>query len=132
MKDFLIDTHVWIWISIGNEKSLSPKAKKMLADPASGKKWIAAISCWELAKLVEKGRIGFSIPVLQWIRRSLKEKDIGVADLSPEIAVESTQLQDFHPDPADQLIVATARVLGMPLVTTDRRIRNYSGMEVVW
>jgi len=74
------------------------------------------ISCWEIAKLVEKGRIAFSIPTLTWILRSLTELGIYIVELSPEIAVESTQLPDFHQDPADQIIVATSRVLGMPLV----------------
>ena len=95
-------------------------------------KWISAISCWELAKLVEKKRIGFSIPLLPWIRRSLNEFNIRVADLSPEIAVESTGLRDFHRDPADQIIVATARILSMRLVTADRQILNYPDVDTLW
>jgi PIN domain nuclease of toxin-antitoxin system len=61
MKDLLLDTHVWIWISIDDRRSLSRKARTMLLDQPSGRKWISAISCWELAKLAEKGRIGFSM-----------------------------------------------------------------------
>lgn len=126
----LLDTHVWIWLSVSQDRSLSLAAKKALR--SASEKWISAISCWELANLVEKKRIGFSIPVLNWIRQSLLEKDVRVADLSPEVAVESTRLQDFHQDPADQIIVATARVLGMPLVTSDQRIRRYPGVECIW
>jgi len=126
----LLDTHVWIWFSVSQDRSLSPAAKKALR--SASEMWISAISCWELAKLVEKNRIGFSIPVLNWIRQSLLEKDVRIADLSPEVAVESTRLQDFHQDPADQIIVATARVLGMPLITSDRRIRSYPGVECIW
>ena len=125
----LLDTHVWIWLSVSQER-LSPAAKKVIR--STSEMWISAISCWELAKLVEKNRIGFSIPVLNWIRQSLLEKAVRIADLSPEVAVESTRLQDFHQDPADQIIVATARVLGMPLVTSDRRIRSYPGVECIW
>jgi PIN domain nuclease of toxin-antitoxin system len=132
MKDVLIDTHVWIWISIDDRRSLSKKARKVLIDNPSGNKWISAISCWELAKLVERGRIAFSIPVLHWIRRSLNEQAIQVADLSPEIAVESTRLSGFHRAPADQIIAATARILDLPLVTADTRLREYAGVEVVW
>jgi len=94
--------------------------------------WISAISLLELAKLVKKNRIGFSIPNLSWLRQALLEKEVRVADLSPEVAVESTRLTDFHGDPADQIIVATARILGMPLVTSDQRIRNYPGVESIW
>lgn len=130
VKDILLDTHVWIWISIENENSFSKNAKKEIS--LADQKWISAISCWELAKLVEKKRISFSIPILTWIRRSLDEYKINVADLSPEIAVESIQLQGFHKDPADQIIVATSRILGMPLLTTDRRILDFKEVEAIW
>jgi len=126
----LLDTHVWIWLSVKQEQSLSVPAKKAIH--SASEMWISAISFWELAKLVEKNRIGFSIPVLSWIRQALLEKDVRAADLSPEVAVESTHMTDFHSDPADQIIVATARILGMPLVTSDQRIRNYPGVESIW
>jgi PIN domain nuclease of toxin-antitoxin system len=95
-------------------------------------KWVSIISCWELAKLVERKRIGFSIPTLEWIKRSLNENSVRVAELTPEIAVESTLLQDFHKDPADQIIVATSRILRMPLATSDRRILDCPQVETVW
>lgn len=130
MKAILLDTHVWIWLSLKKQKSLSGKAKNVIK--SVDQKWISAISCWELAKLVEKNRIGFSIPTLTWIRRSLNQYNINVADLSPEIAVESSVLRGFHKDPADQLITATSRILGMPLVTSDRRIIDFPEVETIW
>lgn len=129
MKEVLLDTYVWIWVSVEDKRSLSGKADRLLRQ--AKQKWISAISCWELAKLVEKKRISFSIPLVTWMRRSLNELSINIADLSPEIAVESTQLKDFHNDPADQIIVATSRVLGMPLLTSDRRILDYTGVKTV-
>jgi PIN domain nuclease of toxin-antitoxin system len=81
---------------------------------------------------VEKKRIAFSIPLLAWIRRSLNEFSIRVADLSPEIAVESTLLRDFHKDPADQIIVAASRILEMPLVTADKRILEFPEVDTIW
>jgi len=130
MKDILLDTHVWIWLSIEDKPKLSTKA--VAAIKGAGHKWISAISCWEFAKLTERGRIGLSIPAITWIRRSLLELEIRVADLTPEIAVESTQLRSFHSDPADQIIAATSRILGMPLVTSDRRIRDFKDIETIW
>jgi PIN domain nuclease of toxin-antitoxin system len=130
VKPILLDTHVWIWLSIGDLSSLSVKAQQSITGGTP--KWISAISCWELAKLVEKQRIGFTIPTLIWMRRSLNENNILIADLTPEIAVESTDLQGFHRDPADQIIVATSRVLGMPLVTADQRIIRFGGVEAIW
>lgn len=130
MTDLLLDTHVWIWLSVENRTSFSRRAKRAI-DSAS-QKWISAISCWELAKLAEKNRIGFSIPTLNWIRRSLNEYEIRIADLSPEIAVESTLLRGFHRDPADQIIAATSRILGIPLITSDKRMLSFSEVETVW
>lgn len=130
MKGTLLDTHVWIWLTIEKDSLISQKARKALRQPIP--KWISAISCWELAKLVEKKKIAFSIPLLTWIRRSLVEHEIRVADLSPEIAVESTQLQGLHQDPADQILVATSRVLGMPVVTADRRILDFANVDAIW
>jgi len=130
VTSILLDTHVWIWLSLKKHKSFSTKAIKVLK--STDQKWIAAISCWELAKLVEKNRISFSIPTITWIRRSLNQYNIKVADLSPEIAVESTILRGFHKDPADQIIAATSRILGMPLVTSDKQILDFSEVDTIW
>ena len=130
MTDLLLDTHVWIWLCLENHTQFSRKVKKAI--DSSGQKWLSPISCWELAKLVEKNRIGFSIPTLSWIRRSLAEYDIRIAELSPEIAVESTLLRGFHRDPADQIIAATSRILGMPLITSDKKILEFSDVETIW
>jgi len=130
MKRLLLDTHVWIWMSIESEDLLSQKAARVLEEVRQ--KWISIISCWELAKLVEKRRISFSIPTLTWLRRSLLENNVRVAELTPEIAVESTLLDGFHKDPADQIIVATSRVLRMPLLTSDARILAFPKVEAIW
>jgi len=130
VKQILLDTHVWIWLSIDARQSLSRQAQEAIR--SGSHKWISAISCWELANLVERRRLGFTIPTLNWIRQSLTENDIRIADLTPEIAVESTKLQGFHRDPADQIIVATSRVLGMPVVTSDQRIIHFGNVETIW
>lgn len=130
MRAVLLDTHVWIWLALAQHARLSASARIALQE--ARQKWIAAISCWEIAKLVEKQRIGFSIPLLTWIERALAENEIRIAALSPAIAVESTHLEGFHKDPADQLIVATARVAGWPLISADERIRAYSRVETLW
>lgn len=130
MTAILLDTHVWIWLSLKKQESLSGRAKKTIK--SANQKWISAISGWELAKLVEKNRIGFSIPILIWIRRSLNQFNIKVADLSPEIAAESTVLRHFPKDPADQIISATSRILGMPLVTSNKQILDFSEVDTIW
>jgi PIN domain nuclease of toxin-antitoxin system len=130
VNQLLLDTHVWVWLSMEDRKSLSARALRVLQQASL--KFISAISCWELAKLVEKGRMGLSIPTLTWIHRSLKEFDIRLVELTAEIAVESTLIKGMHADPADQIIAATSRVTGMPLVTSDQRLRQLQGVETVW
>lgn len=130
MKNVLLDTHVWIWISLGQHDKLSLKARN--AFKRAKHKWISTISIWELAKLEEKQRIKFSIPLLTWIQRSLLDQDLVVAPLDPEICVESCSLPNFHKDPADQLIVATARIMALPLISADARIQAFSGIKTIW
>lgn len=62
----------------------------------------------------------------------MNEQALQLAELSPEIAVESTQLAGLHRDPADRIIVATSRILGLPLITADRRLREHSGIVALW
>lgn len=85
---------------------------------------VSTISCWEVAKLVELGRLTLPLPVEVWLDWALAEPGIRLLPLTPQIAVESTRLAPpFHRDPADQIIVATARFYNCPLVTVDGRIR---------
>lgn len=87
---------------------------------------ISAISCWEVAKLVEKGQLGLPYPVDAWLDQALAYPGVQLLPLTPTIAVASTQLpQPFHRDPAGQIIVATARTYQCPLVTMDTLIRAY-------
>ena len=88
---------------------------------------VSAISIWEIGMLVNKGRITLKEPTLQWINTALNAPYVDLAPLSPEIAVESCQLPiEFHGDPADRIIVATSRVLTIPLITADNNIQKYA------
>lgn len=87
---------------------------------------MSIISCWEVAKLVEVGRLALPCPVSEWLNKALAYPGVRLVPLSPRVVVESTQLPGpSHRDPADQMIVATARVLAVPIVTMDERIRAY-------
>ncbi|NOX64173.1 MAG: type II toxin-antitoxin system VapC family toxin [Chloroflexi bacterium] len=120
----LLDTHIWIWWKSRSQR-LSSKALRIIdenkRDDGVG---ISVISCWEMAKLVERKRLTLTIPIETWIEQGLV--GLTLFHLTPEIAIESTKLPgDFHKDPADQIIVATARFHGLPLLTVDRRILSY-------
>ncbi len=126
----LIDTHIWVWWVHGDP--LLPSSIRSLLD-SSERVGIAvsAISCWEVAKLVELGRLALPCAVLDWLDQALSYPGVCLIELSPRICAESTQLPgEFHRDPADQLIVATARVLNLPLVTMDSKILQYPHVKL--
>jgi PIN domain nuclease of toxin-antitoxin system len=86
---------------------------------------VSAISVWEVAKLVEYNRLKLPCPLGDWFDEALNYPGIRLVELSPEIAIESTRLPgEFHRDPADQIIVATARIYDCQLVTSDSKILN--------
>lgn len=124
----LLDTHIWLWFILRSPElstsSLVPKIEKGLKN--SNVK-LSAISVWEIAMLEAKGRISLNMSCLEWIRQGLLSSGIGLVALSPEIAVESTRLPgSFHSDPADRMIVATARILNAVLVTRDCDMISYA------
>ena len=105
----------------------------MAAAKDEGDLVLPAICIWEVAKLVEKGRLALKIPVAEWIDDALRLKGIRVHPMTPSVAVGSALLpRPFHGDPADQLVVATARELGLAVVTSDRKIRDYSHVATLW
>jgi PIN domain nuclease of toxin-antitoxin system len=125
----LIDTHIWVWWE-SNPRKLNPRNAQTLATPGQ-KVAVSVISCWEIAKLVEYGRLTLDRPVQQWIDAALARPGLELLAISPSIAVESTRLPPpFHRDPADQLIVATARVHDLQLMSEDSRILNYSHVSL--
>ena len=130
MKGILLDTYVWIWLMEGAPE-LGIDAQKMINQAARNSLiGISAISLWEISMLNMKGRIRLEKPLLTWVKEALALPGIELKPLTPEIAVESTQLPDgFHGDPADRLIVATARVHGLSLLTRDEKILAYVKQE---
>ncbi len=127
MSGLLLDTHVWIWYAGGHAELRKPVVKKITDALHNNHVYVAAISLWEIAMLDKKRRITLEMPCLEWINKSVRLTRMSIVPMSPEIAVESTSLPGhFHGDPADQLIVATARVEGLTLVSRDSRILEYS------
>jgi len=127
-KALLLDTHVWVWLMNGEEPLQSspmlPQLEETAQDPGLR---VSAISIWELGMLEAKGRLNFSLNGEEWVRRALAAPGISLAPLTPEIALASTRLTaPFHGDPADRIIVATARQDGIGLVTRDGRIASYA------
>ncbi len=104
------DTPVWVWWVNGSDR-LSPAQREALEEGETSGIGVSAISCWKVAKLVEVGRLDLDRPVADWLREALRYPGVRLLELTPDIAVASTTLPgDFHRDPADQIIVATARL----------------------
>lgn len=122
----LIDTHVWVWLMLATGE-LSDETRMMINSAvANGQARLSAISFWEIAMLASRNRLQLGKPSGLWLNESLQAPAPTVELLSPEIAVESCHLPGgFRSDPADQIIVATARVTGATLMTRDRRILDY-------
>ena len=126
----VIDTHIWIWW-VDEATSLTPTRRQELAARRDEGIGVSIISCWEIAKKVEKGKLALSLSVKEWIDQALQYPGIRLLPLTPQIVLDSTQLPGaFHQDPADQLIVATARIYDTRLMTSDTKILAYPHVQL--
>ena len=122
-ETLLLDTHTLLWLMLGDSK-LGTLAGSAIQDAAQhAHVMISAITPWEIALLVSKKKINLYKDVMVWVDEALAKPGVTLVGLEPEIAVESTRLPfEMHPDPADRILVATARQLGATLVTSDRAL----------
>ena len=113
------------------DSQLSATARRRIAAaPTVG---LCPISLWEVAMLVERGRLALDRYAAEWMEDACAVPKCKVLEITPSIAVRSTRLgAQFHRDPADQLIVASAIEHRAALVSRDERIRRFAGVEVVW
>jgi hypothetical protein len=126
----LLDTHIWVWW-VHRDEHLPERITSYLQRHEQATLGVSAISCWEVAKLVERGRLRLPMPTGDWLHAALSYPGIRLLDLSPDISAESCSLPgDFHADPADQIIVATARHHRVGLITLDERIRRYPHVQI--
>jgi len=126
----LLDTHAWIQRACGER--LPPLVDRTLTDRADSLA-LADISLWEAAKLIELGRLELSVPLPEFFRLAITS-ELTVLPVTPAVAERVTLLDasGFHRDPADQLIVATALVHGLRLVSDDTRIQKWAGVPMLW
>jgi len=128
----LMDTHVWFW-SLSEPERLPRTAFKLIQRTRPDHRGIASISLWEFAMMVTRGRIELKTTAEQWLEYAIRQTGLHVFELTPRIAVEACELPgDFHGDPADRIIVATARMSGATLVTEDQRILGYPHVRSLW
>lgn len=129
----VLDTHIWLWW-LSNPENLSPAATEAINNNIQDNGIvISSISTWEIALLVTRGRLVLSIDHRDWIRKTEGLSFVRFMPVDNTIALRSISLpSDFHPDPADRIIVATALTMGLPLVTRDEKILNYPHLQTIW
>lgn len=129
----VLDTHTLVWWVHG-DGTLSRKAKAAITRELDGGRIvISAISAWEVAMLVEREKLVLSMDVGSWLATVAEIDAVRFMPVDIEVAVKSVELPgEFHKDPADRMIVATARKLAVPLVTKDEKIRAYAHVKTIW
>ncbi len=130
---YLLDTHTWIWWNT-HPKMLSRRVKSAIKHTEKYEGvLLSIISVWEFCKLLEKGKLGISCDTEEWIEKALEMPKLRLVPLSASIAYRSTVLpKPFHDDPADQIIVTTAREENATILTKDSRILNYEHVMKLW
>jgi PIN domain nuclease of toxin-antitoxin system len=127
---YLLDTHVWIWANQAPDE-MGKKCAALLLD-AESQLFVSTISHLEVARLVAHKRLQLACSIREWCERGLSEIDASVVDMDPRIALEAYDLPGvFHEDPSDRIIVATARVQGLTLLTADERILKYASVKTI-
>lgn len=129
----VLDTHALVWWVTG-DPTLSKRAKTAIErELVGGEILVSSISAWEIAMLVEREKLVLSMDVGSWLAAVAHIEAVRFVPVDPEIAVKSVQLPgDFHKDPADRMIVATARKFSVSLVTKDEKIRAYAHVRTLW
>lgn len=131
----VLDTHTLVWWVTGDTR-LSGAARDTIASTLgeSGSQVLfSAITAWEIAMLQQRGRLVLTMDLDEWLTIVKSIQGVDVVPLSDQVAVESTRLPgEFQKDPADRFIVALARQLNVPVITADRRIRDYPHVQSIW
>lgn len=128
LQELVLDTHVWFWAIDGRRDQLNHRAIDAIDQAASARRLaISAISVWEIAMLAKKGRLSLATSVRQWVEASLRPPGARLIPVGAGIALDSTMLPglDHHKDPADRMIIATARKHGT-LLTCDGRLLDWA------
>ena len=125
----LLDTQTWVWGILEPER-INPKAAAALRD-LENELWLSPISVWEVLRLARKKRLILHPNPEGWVRRWLQKRPMLEAVLTREIAIQSEVIDLPHQDPADRFIAATAKVMGLTLVTSDQAILECKGISTL-
>ena len=128
----VMDTHVWWW-AVSEPAQLSRKTRNLMVKTPPEQRAIVSISIWEFAMMVTRGRIKLTISPDEWLDYAISKTGLTILNLDSRTALESCNLPGkFHKDPADRIIVATARIHRSKLITKDQKIIDYPYITTVW
>ena len=129
----VLDTHVWLWW-LSNPEKLSSNANQSIEHAVNNNEvYVSSISAWEIAMLVQRGRLELTIDVKDWIAIAESLPYLHFVPVNNRIAVKSVHLPDFsYADTADRIIIATAMSLKAALITKDDRILSYPQVKAIW
>ena len=128
----LLDTHILLWWLATNSRLSTAQRAVIEAATADEPLCVSDITLWEIATLSSLGRIHLQLPLLEWLEKATSPPLVQRIPISPAVAAAVAELPDsFHRDPADRIIVATARVLGATLLTQDRRIIDSGLAQII-
>jgi len=122
----VLDTHIWLDVAFGRGRFSAHLLRRLSAAAAAGTLYVSAITPWEVAMLARAGKVRIGEPLLGWLVGALSATGTAIAALEPAVAVDAVDLAWTHGDPADRLIVATARHRNALLVTRDATILQYA------
>ena len=121
----LLDTHIWVrWLI---SEDIGSELIKLIEN--SEEACVSSISCWEVVSLANRGRITLSVSAEQWIETALYEAQTTCLPVDRQIAVLAANLPDHHRDPADRIIIATAIINGVQLISFDKLFRKYDELK---
>ena len=124
----LLDTHIWLWHLHGDRSQAAAELWPLLdRSGASSSLFVSDISYWEVAVKASKGRLTFSVDVAVWLQQAEQAPGVRFQPLDRPVLLLSTRLAGaVHNDPADRILIATAQLANLPLVTADRLIIEYA------
>lgn len=126
----LLDTHVWLWATLGPIGKLGRVGADALSDPGN-ELWLSPVSLWELIVLSAKRRVTLDMEATSWIQKALAELPCSDAPFTSAVALATSEVELDHKDPADRFLAATARAFDLTLATADRQLLNGKGFRTL-
>lgn len=129
----VLDTHALVWWASGDSQLSRAALEAIETENRDGEILVSAISAWEVAMLVKAGRLALTMDTAAWLDTVGQVPAVRFVSVDVRISVRSVDLPgEFHKDPADRLIVATAQHYSAPLVTADTKIHHYPHVKTIW